>query len=91
MDPSTRRRHVFERNDVDHIKVGDVEDLDGLVARRGRQQRAVVVDRHGGDGIEVRSKVLGELDALGLLLPELDVAVDAASDDEVAVSMVARE
>jgi hypothetical protein len=49
----------------------------GLVRRGPGGRRRTV------DAAQVRAEVLGKLHALGLLLPELQVAVDAARDEEV--------
>ena len=51
-----------ELNDVDHVKVDDVEYLGHLVVGHRGEERAVVVEGDVLDVPEVRTKVLHELE-----------------------------
>jgi hypothetical protein len=76
-------------------KVLDIKDLgtpQDCLARRGApsavpsqtcQAPPVVARGHGEDRTEMRPVVLDKLDAVLLLLPELEVAVEGGGNDEV--------
>jgi len=68
-----------------HVKV--VPNLDGLIPRGGdaKSGLAGVVETDDGDGISVLVLVNGEL-ALGAGVPDLDVLVEATSDNLTIIS-----
>lgn len=66
-----------QRTEVDYVK-----HLRSVLSN-SRKHRTVRTRTDCRDGLEMGPIVLDELDALGLLLPKLEVAVERSGEDEV--------
>ena len=64
-------------------KVGHIEHLDCSIAADTRIECAIRTDARADHRPQMRSIMLHELDPFLLLLPELDVSINAGRDDEV--------